>query len=117
MPEQSWRVRIRYREPGYELRTGVVRLYSGSCLVAGATAELARRAALEWFRAREAESGAGWYREVVDVTIERNTDSVRDNLAKPGPLAGSCQTSTVPSVDVAMNDDQEPAANVTRFPR
>ena len=69
MTQPTWQVRIRYREPGYELRTGVARLYSGTFIVgadSAATAELFARAQ---FRATEELSDSEWVREVASVEI------------------------------------------------
>lgn len=71
MSDDRWSVRIRYREPSYELRSGTVRLYSGTFLVSTPTPELAEAHALRQFREWERLSDVGWPREVFEVVVER----------------------------------------------
>lgn len=69
MTGPTWQVQIRYREPGYELRTGVPRLYSGTFIVGGDSADIADQYARHRFRAAEALSDSEWAREIVSVEI------------------------------------------------
>jgi hypothetical protein len=69
MKQPTWQVRIRYREPGYELRTGVARLYSGTFIVGADSAATAERFARAQFRETEELSDSEWVREVASVEI------------------------------------------------
>lgn len=106
MRSPTWQVRIRYREPGYELRRGVARLYSGTFVVEAASADDAERAGMGQFRAMETESGVGWYREVVRVEVTRLEGC---KPSKGERSEACCQARTVSSVVGAMDDDRAPA--------
>lgn len=70
MRQPTWHVQIRYREPGYELRTGVPRLYSGTFIVGGDSAASAELFARARFSEAEGLSDSEWVREVVSVEID-----------------------------------------------
>ena len=61
-------VTIRYREPTYELQTGVTRTpYKWTYRIEAITAALAKEIAIGQFHAVAALSSVGWVREVVSV--------------------------------------------------
>lgn len=62
-----YRVRVRYREPGYERRHGArAEPYEWRCEVRAGTGAEAVDAALAQFRALQRKSSVGWTRLVID---------------------------------------------------
>jgi hypothetical protein len=64
-------VRIVYREPGYALRSGTHRSYSGRFIVRATSLPAALSAAKSTFEHIAAQSGVRWVREIDSITGRR----------------------------------------------
>ena len=80
-PLQRFRVRICYREPTCELRTGAKdEPYSTTYEVEAWTEELAARTALCRFHESADLSSVGWVHEVASVEVRRSTGAFCSNI-------------------------------------
>ncbi len=72
MEAQTYRIALKYREPGYELKAGTkTEPHSGGTSpITAADAVEALRIALDRLDATQRLSGVGWRREVVRIEID-----------------------------------------------
>ncbi len=69
-PLRSFRVRIFYREPTYELSRGARRApYSGTFVVEARDESEAKQGAIDEFNAIAKQSSVGWVREILEVCV------------------------------------------------
>jgi hypothetical protein len=85
---QRFRVKLLYREPTYELRTGVPRTYALELQVDAASETDARARAQRQLFTRSAMSGVGWVPEVVSAQVMLE-GGVSATVTPPVPLAYS----------------------------
>lgn len=71
LPQGTYRVRIHYREPTYELYAGPKRQpYRWTYRIAAANPDEAKHIALREFQAMARQSSVSWAREVILIELE-----------------------------------------------
>jgi hypothetical protein len=70
-PGATYRIRIHYREPSFELRAGPqARPFHWTYFITAADPESAKGLALEEFRQMAQASGVGWVRQILLVELD-----------------------------------------------